>query len=264
MTSFSAPEPSAPPLYQQNPLDRFSQRADDYGRYRPSYPAAAIAEILQGLAQPLRVADIGAGTGISARLLAESGAQVIALEPNAAMRQAAPPHAQVTYQGATAEATGLPSHSVDLVTCFQSFHWFHPEASLREFQRILQPAGRLALIWNDRDEADEFTAAYSQLVRQATGNRYPNQEHRRALDQVTASPLFGGLRHHSYAYHQSLNLAALLGRCRSSSYVPQQGEAYQQLVTDLKHLYEQFAGDRDRVELRYVTQVYLTEAAQNS
>ncbi|MFE4107868.1 class I SAM-dependent methyltransferase [Almyronema epifaneia] len=259
MNSFSAQDPLSAPLYQQNPLDRFSQRADDYARYRPSYPTAAIADVLAELSPPIRAADIGAGTGIAARLLAEAGAQVIAIEPNAAMQQAAIPHPLVTYQTATAEATGLMRGSLDLVTCFQSFHWFHPEASLQEFHRILRPAGRLALVWNDRDESDAFTAAYSQMVRQATGNRYPHHEHRRALDVVEASPLLGSFRHHTYAYRQALNLTALLGRCRSSSYVPQQGEAYQQLVAELKHLYEDFAGDRDRIDLFYTTHVYLAE-----
>ncbi|NJL86625.1 MAG: class I SAM-dependent methyltransferase [Leptolyngbyaceae cyanobacterium SM1_1_3] len=260
MTGFSAPDPQGLPLHQQNPLDRFSQRADDYGRYRPGYPAAAIADILAGLPQPLRAADVGAGTGIASRLLAEAGVQVMALEPNGAMQQAAPPHPLVTYQRATAEATELMRASVDLVTCFQSFHWFHPEASLEEFHRILKPGGRLALVWNDRNEADEFTAAYGRLVRQAAGDRYPDRENRYFLAGMEASPLFGSLQHHSYGYQQVLRLTGLLGRCRSSSYIPQQGDIYQQLVADLKHLYEEFAGDRNQVTLAYTTQVYLAAA----
>jgi 2-polyprenyl-3-methyl-5-hydroxy-6-metoxy-1,4-benzoquinol methylase len=80
---------SASALHTLNPLDRFSDRAADYVKYRPSYPMAAIDIILEGLGQtPLVAADIGAGTGISSRLLADRGVRVLAIDPNAAMRAA--------------------------------------------------------------------------------------------------------------------------------------------------------------------------------
>jgi 2-polyprenyl-3-methyl-5-hydroxy-6-metoxy-1,4-benzoquinol methylase len=65
----------ATPLHVMNPLNRFSDRAADYAKYRPSYPEEAIATILEGLGDPsqLVAADIGAGTGISSRLLAQKG-----------------------------------------------------------------------------------------------------------------------------------------------------------------------------------------------
>ncbi|WP_295618085.1 hypothetical protein [Chamaesiphon sp. GL140_3_metabinner_50] len=86
-------------LYTLNPLNRFSDRAADYVKYRPSYPAAVIDTILDGLdAAMLVAADIGAGTGISARLLAERGVRVFAIEPNAAMSAAATPHPLVEFR----------------------------------------------------------------------------------------------------------------------------------------------------------------------
>ena len=78
-----------PSLHGLNPLDRFSDRVDNYVKYRPSYTDAAIDIILTGLEQTPVVADIGAGTGISAQLLANRGARVMAIEPNMAMRIAA-------------------------------------------------------------------------------------------------------------------------------------------------------------------------------
>jgi ubiquinone/menaquinone biosynthesis C-methylase UbiE len=115
------------PLHTMNPLSRFSDRVADYVKYRPSYPAAAIAIILAGLGNSAQLiaADIGAGTGISSRLLAERGISVIAIEPNTEMRQAAESHKLVEVREGTAEVTNLPDASVDLVTCFQSFHWFN-------------------------------------------------------------------------------------------------------------------------------------------
>ncbi|MBC7773083.1 MAG: SAM-dependent methyltransferase, partial [Pyrinomonadaceae bacterium] len=82
----SPPHPDQP--HALNPTGRFSDRAEDYKKYRPSYPPDAIDAILDGLGPPasLLAADIGAGTGISSTLLAERGVRVFAVEPNPAMR----------------------------------------------------------------------------------------------------------------------------------------------------------------------------------
>jgi SAM-dependent methyltransferase len=105
-------------------IARFNDRAGDYVRYRPAYPAAAIDAIFDGLpaARNLTVADIGAGTGISARLLADRGARVIGVEPGTVMRGAAAPHPNVRWLGGRAESTGLLDCSIDLVVCAQAFH----------------------------------------------------------------------------------------------------------------------------------------------
>ena len=157
--------PETTPLHQMNPLSRFSQQARDYSKYRPSYPDAAITTILEGLDKPSSIvaADIGAGTGISSRLLAQRGVRVLAIEPNTAMREEAQPHPLIQFTDGIAEATHLETASVDLVTCFQAFHWFNPKPALQEFHRILKPGGRLAVVWNNRNRQDEFTAGYSDL-----------------------------------------------------------------------------------------------------
>jgi ubiquinone/menaquinone biosynthesis C-methylase UbiE len=161
-----------PLLHTQNPQQRFSNRAEDYAKYRPSYPTAAIDQILAGLDQPV-AADIGAGTGISARLLADRGAKKVwAIEPNSAMYAVAKPHPHVEFQQGSAEQTGLASQSVDLITCCQAFHWFEPIATLAEFHRILQPAGRLALMWNERDQTDPFTQEHNEIIRVAADRQY--------------------------------------------------------------------------------------------
>ncbi len=127
---------------------RFNDRAVDYVKYRPTYPAGAIDAILDGLGPPLSLvaADLGAGTGISSRLLGDRGVRVIAIEPSPGMQEAATPHPKVRFVAGRAEATGLKSHSVDLVLSAQSFHWFHAADTLVECARILKPGGRLAII----------------------------------------------------------------------------------------------------------------------
>jgi SAM-dependent methyltransferase len=117
---------------EQNSVSRFDDRAADYVQYRPSYPASAVDHLLSGLGEldTLIAADIGAGTGISARLLGDRGVRVVAVEPGAAMRGAAAPHPNVRWVAGVAEATGLAPQSVDLALAAQAFHWFRPAEAL--------------------------------------------------------------------------------------------------------------------------------------
>jgi ubiquinone/menaquinone biosynthesis C-methylase UbiE len=150
----------------------------------------------------LIAADIGAGTGISSRLLAERGISVIAIEPNTEMRQAAKSHELVEFREGTAEVTNLPDASVDLVTCFQSFHWFNPETSLLEFHRILKPSGQLALVWNNRDKNDEFTDEYSRLIR-AASNNHPAESRMESVKPLLESPHFVNVCEYTFVYSKS-------------------------------------------------------------
>jgi SAM-dependent methyltransferase len=246
------------PLHQQNPQQRFSNRAEDYAKYRPSYPAAAIDSILSGLEQPI-VADVGAGTGISARLLADRGAQVWAIEPNAAMYAVAQPHPRVEFRQGTAEETGLDSRSVDVITCCQSFHWFEPIATLSEFHRILKPNGRLALMWNERDEADPFTQEHDQIIRQAADRQFFDSPARKSAAPVAESPLFKNFQADAFPYSLALNLEGLIGLALSASYIPKSGEAYEQMIAEFRSLYQRWAGQSDAVSLVYRTNLYLAE-----
>lgn len=258
------PDAQDTPLHTMNPLTRFSDRAGDYAKYRPSYPQEAIATILDGLGNPsqLVAADIGAGTGISSRLLIEYGVRVFAIEPNAAMREAASPHPFVEWREGNAEVTHLPDASVDLVTCFQAFHWFDPDPTLREFYRILKPSGRLAVVWNDRDPEDELTQNYTQLVKTAS-NHHPAESRLTSIAPLHNHPLFPHLYRHTFTYRQPLTLEGLIGRAMSVSYIPQQGEAQQQLIAGLQDLYHRQCDENNLVYLQYCTSVYLTQPQSN-
>ena len=249
------------PLHTMNPLSRFSDRAEDYAKYRPSYPEEAIATILAGLGNPsqLVAADIGAGTGISSRLLAQRGVRVFAIEPNAAMREAALPHPLVEFRNGTAEATNLPDASVNLVTCFQAFHWFDPEPTLIEFHRLLKRSGRLAVVWNDRDKDDEFTQNYTRLVQIASHN-HPAESRLVSVDALLASSLFPDVRCHTFSYQQGLDLDGLIGRAMSVSYIPREGEAQQQLIAGLTELYNQYHNANGLIYMKYRTSLYLTDS----
>jgi SAM-dependent methyltransferase len=221
------------------PLERFGDRAAAYAASRPHYPAAAIDAVLAGLGDPARlaIADVGAGTGISARLFAERGAHVVAIEPNAGMRAQAAAHPRVEWREGTAEATGLEAGSVDVIVACQAFHWFALPAAVVEFRRVARR--RAALLQYERDERDAFTKSYGDVVR-AYANDDTEQLRREALAAFAAFP---GARvtRAVFGFTQRLDRSGLLGRAASSSYLPRHGPAADQLHRDLHALFEQHA-----------------------
>lgn len=135
-----------------NPTARFSNRVENYQRFRPSYPLETI-EFLQielGLKQSSTVADIGSGTGIFSRLLLETGCTVFGVEPNAEMRAAGARYLsefdKFTSVAGAAENTNLPAGSVDFVVAAQAFHWFEREAFEKEAARVLKSGGYLSTL----------------------------------------------------------------------------------------------------------------------
>ncbi|KAM3102692.1 class I SAM-dependent methyltransferase [Phormidesmis sp. 146-12] len=249
------------PLHQLDPLNRFSDRASDYVKYRPTYPTEAIDQILEGLGTPsqLVAADIGAGTGISARLLGDRELQVWAIEPNAAMSQVAEVHPNVTYRAATAEQTDLSDASVDLITCFQSFHWFDPEPTLAEFRRILKSSGRLALVWNDRDQSNEFSEGYETLLREISDKHHALGQAFGRAGAFPTNPHFLNVRSQLFSFEQTLDQAGLIGNAKSRSYVPQEGMAHDQLITKLTALHQRWANPQGLVSISYQTRVFLAD-----
>ena len=238
-------------LWQMDPTARFSDRADVYDRFRPSYPEAVIEALLED--GPREIADIGAGPGISCRPFLERELRVFAVEPNAAMRAAGPTHPLLTWLEATAEATGLSDASVDLVTCFQSFHWFEPVATMNELTRILRPGGTIAAVFNERDETDPFTRAYGDIVRNVS-NHHPAEDRATAAERLTHESL-SPKRHEVFANAQSLDREGLLGRAASTSYLPKNGPAHTALVDALEALFESWQAN-GRVTLRYACHLY--------
>lgn len=231
---------------------------------RPSYPSAAIDFILEGLSSSsqLVAADIGAGTGISSRLLAERGVRVIGIEPNAAMREAAELSPGMEFRDGTAEATHLCNASIDLVTCFQAFHWFDPAPTFSEFRRILKSLGRLALVWNNLDGDDRFTAQYSRLISKASNN-YSGTSHLKSVEPLLSTTHFTNVRSSIFVNSHKLDLTRLINLAMSSSHIPREGVAQQQLIERLQELYQ---GECDRlgfVYLAYRTSVHLAEPASS-
>lgn len=134
----------------------FTNLADDYGKYRPTYSPFVIDAFVGMLARKESIvgADIGAGTGILSRLLAEKNIQVLAIEPNTAMREVGkkltPPNISCSWHAGSAEQTDLAPESLDFVTMASSFHWPDYNKAVTEFHRILKPDALFMALWNTR------------------------------------------------------------------------------------------------------------------
>lgn len=137
----------------------FTGLANDYSSSRPSYSRLVLKSIIGLLNRPfgeLNVVDVGAGTGIWTRMVAEQiPRSLIAIEPNDEMRDRGF-HDSKTFQKlidwrkGTGEVTGLESNSVDWITMASSFHWIKFDEGIREVSRVLKPGGWFTALWNPR------------------------------------------------------------------------------------------------------------------
>jgi SAM-dependent methyltransferase len=268
MAQESSGDPSAP-------TERFTIRADAYRRYRPGYPPALVAAIRNAALEHaqasrggvvegrLRVADIGSGTGLSARPFLEAGDIVIGVEPNAAMRRAGDEELagfpRFSSIDGTAEATNLPDGAVALITVGQALHWFRLDDARREFARIAAPGARLAVFWNTRDgAASDFMAAYEGLVeRHATDFRLIF--HGNVPETAIHSLFQSGPDRHHFIWDEPLDLDALIGRTRSASYLPSSGHALDAMLADLTAIFERHADD-GLVDFHYRSDLWLGAA----
>ncbi|MCC6411814.1 MAG: class I SAM-dependent methyltransferase [Saprospiraceae bacterium] len=241
---------------------RFSNRVQDYIRYRPTYPKA-ITDLLRTEAEltPQSViADIGSGTGFSSLLFLENGHTVYGVEPNGPMRLAAEKmlagYASFKSIDGTAEYTTLPDASVDVVFCAQAFHWFDREKTKTEFSRILRNNGGTVLVWNERDNQDPFTRAYGEAMAVLIPDFTNTHRQEISDDEIRAFFTPNDMRKFVLKNQQELDLPGLKGRLLSSSYVPQSGPVYDALMEAMDALFDAFASNA-LVTMVYETRIYM-------
>jgi SAM-dependent methyltransferase len=247
----------------ENVTQRFSNRVEAYVRARPGYPAEFVDTLEQeaGLTAGALVADLGAGTGISSELFLERGYPVLAIEPNAAMRQAAEERLSgrpgYTSLDATAEATGLPDTSVDLILAAQAFHWFNQPAAKQEFTRILRPDGVVALLWNSRlTDATPFLQDYDALL-QEFGTDYQQVNHQQ-YDTPVVQAFYAPrpVERRVFPNAQCLDRDGLRSRLLSASYVPPADDPRSRPMLDrLDQIFDRHA-QLGIVELQYETVLF--------
>ena len=217
--------------------ERFTGKADAYEQSRPDYPAEALACIARecNLAPGATVADIGAGTGKLTRALLAEGYNVVAVEPNpdmlATLRANFP---GLRVIAAPAETTTLPDHSVDAITVAQAFHWFDHAACKIEFARVLKPGGRIALLWNHRDQTKPLTREHGALMLRHKVKNAVFLEH----EHDVYAQFFSRYETFGFPHMQLLDEAALLSLTFSRSYSPKPGDSsYAALAQAVKALF---------------------------
>ncbi|HTK37169.1 MAG TPA: class I SAM-dependent methyltransferase [Pyrinomonadaceae bacterium] len=247
-------------------VERFSNRVENYIKYRPGYPP----QVLQLFRDEMHLmpssvlADIGSGTGVSARLFLENGNIVYGVEPNAQMRNAAT-RLLKNFQNykpidGTAEYTTLPDGSVNIVFAAQAFHWFEPEKTRIEFKRITCEGGYVALIWNERQlDTTPFLREYEHFLL-ANASDYQKVRHENVTAEKLEDFFQTDFKKRTFGNEQIFDFEGLRGRMLSSSYMPSESDGrFAEVESNLRKLFEKHAGPSGKVAILYDTNVFYTQ-----
>ncbi|MEI4647299.1 class I SAM-dependent methyltransferase [Bacillus cereus] len=244
--------------------ENFTDKADIYAKYRPSYPKEYIDYLLSAneLNKNQIVADIGSGTGIFSHQLLESGLHVIGVEPNDDMRKMAEQSLShfSRFQSikATAEHTTLKENSLDLITVAQAFHWFNKKAFKIECQRILKQKANIALVWNSRDVTSPIIKENSEICRKT----YPNFKGFSGGIEETPEIFKSFFKDGKYEFKEYQNdllfdYEGFLGRNLSGSYAPKENdEEYKNFISLLSELFEKYSKN-GKIVLPNLTRSYM-------
>ena len=252
-------------------LNRFSNRVENYIKFRPDYPEDVITFLKQQrmLNPESVIADIGSGTGISTELFLKQGNVVYGVEPNREMREAAERllkgYANFNTIDGTAENSTLENKSIDLIIAGQAFHWFDKQKSKEEFKRILKPKGTVVLMWNDRrTDSTPFLQAYEDFIKMFATD-YLQVNHKN-IDEKIFNSFFacpnnenrrdGHYKMESFLNYQRFDLDGLKGRILSSSYMPAEGHKdFDFMMSVLKKIFNRFQ-ENGKVSIEYDTKIY--------
>lgn len=239
----------------------FSTQADTYAQGRPDYPPELKDwlrdTLLPGTGAP--VIDLGAGTGKFTRLLDAIGAQVIAVEPVAKMGEqllARLPH--IKLLSGTAQAIPVDSGTAQALVCAQAFHWFATEPALAEIHRVLQAGGRLGLVWNVRDESEDWVARLTDIVTPYEGDtpRFHTGQWRQPFDgRYFSAPQLSQFHYRHVGSPQTV----IIDRFMSVSFIASLPAAQKAEVTaQLHELIDTHPALRGKatIEMPYFTQAY--------
>jgi SAM-dependent methyltransferase len=246
-------------------VERFSDRVQNYVKYRPGYPRAMLEFFKTdlGLTKDSVIADIGSGTGLSSRPFLENGNVVYGVEPNASMRGAANEYLaefkNFSSIDGTSSNTDLEDDSVDFVIAAQAFHWFEPKSTRKEIKRILKPGGYVCLIWNERRlDTNDFLKEYEQLLLKHA-NDYGSVRHENIQEAELESFFLQPFDRATFSNHQILDFDGLKGRLLSSSYMPNEGDPkYGPMIKDLNDIFVKHVRG-GRITILYDTRVFYTQ-----
>ncbi|MFG2038995.1 class I SAM-dependent methyltransferase [Dactylosporangium sp. NPDC048998] len=226
----------------------FGAAAALYDRIRPRYPEAALRWALGD--EPRAIVDLGAGTGILTRQLAELGHRVIAVEPDDEMRR------QIGGDARPGSATAIPlgDATQDAVTAGQAYHWFAGEPAHAEIVRVLRPGGFFVPIWNVRDESVPWVAELSEVF---DGHRARSVIDERHLPPEQFGPLFAAAELRLFHWSTPHTADSLVELIRSRSYyLVSDDDTRAALERQVCELASREFGEREYFDLPYVTYAY--------
>lgn len=242
-------------------VERFSNRVENYVKYRPDYPREIIGHLEEncGLTSNSVIADIGCGPGISSRMFLERGNRVIGVEPNAAMRSAAEVllgSMDFWAVDGTSDETTLADSSIDMIVAAQAFHWFDAERTRPEFKRILKPDGHVVLIWNERQLATTpFLVEYEAFLLKYADD-YAHVRHENIQVKELQDFFQNEYGSATFSNQQIFDFEGLKGRMLSASYMPSESDPkFETVVEDLRCLFAKHA-ENDRITVLYDTNIY--------
>lgn len=240
---------------------RFSSRVDNYIKYRPTYPTQLIDYLVTdvGINEESIVADLGAGTGIFTELLIPKAKKVLAVEPNDAMRFAAEAllnqYDNFYSINGSAEQTNIEDNSIDFITMAQAYHWIDSAKGLKEFQRIAKPSAILILVWNNRIDNTDFLLAYEDIL-QNYASDYKEVNHQNLTEDEIGFCFEGRVIKRVFTNQQLFDYAGLLGRVKSSSYVPEEDSPqFRKLESELQMAFANY-NENNQVAFNYHTEIY--------
>jgi ubiquinone/menaquinone biosynthesis C-methylase UbiE len=250
----------------------FTRLAGDYAKFRPGYAPQVATAILRYVGRDaacMDAADVGAGTGIWTRMLADRGLRsVVAVEPNDDMREQGietSRHTDIIWRKGSAEATGLPDGSADLVSMASSLHWADFDKACEEFHRILRPGGVFAALWNPRlIEASpllvEIEAQIARLkpdIRRVSSGRSGITE--RLTDMLSAKTQFAEVLYLEGRQTASQTPAQYIGAWRSVNDL--QVQLGPELFRQFLDFTEKRIADLTAIETTYVTRAWVARRA---
>ena len=233
--------------------DAYERHADAYDRARPSYPEAAVAWLLEGARRTPGTTDVlelGAGTGKLTEQLAARGCSVTATDPSEAMLSRLTRRApRARALAGTAEQIPVRPRSVDLVVAAQAFHWFDTDRTLHEVARVLRPGGRLAFLWNSRDERIPWVKRLGRIMGTAHQADDPT-------DMIDGTGMFESVERTSFRFWQPLSRESLRDLVVSRSHVAVMSDfERERVLRKVDDLYAEYGRGADGMLLPYVTTV---------
>lgn len=231
---------------------------------RPQYSDDAIDGLLKlaGITAGAAACDVGAGVAHLTLKLAARGLNVIAVEPNDAMRALGQKRTadlpDVKWFEGTGEETGQATGAFDLVTFGSSFNVTDRALALQETKRLLKPGGWFAAMWNHRDLDDPIQSAIEALIKAAIpeyGYGTRREDQGAVIDE---SGLFNEVHKIEGGIVHTQTVPEMVEAWRSHATLHRQaGDKFAGIVTGIEELL--VANGQDEIVIPYTTRLWAAQ-----